>query len=369
MKLALFLPDFRGGGAQKMMLNLAEALGAIGHEVVLVVARAEGPFRLREGASVRLVDLGCSRTISAVAPLASFLRAERPDVLLSALFNANIAAILGGLLAGGRRPKIVVTERNYFSARVGNSDRLADRFYPFFVRLLYRFADKVVGISDGVTEDVRRVAGIPQARVCRIYNPVVTEDFDRLLAEDVADEWLDDPERPVIVTSGRFVPQKDYFTLLKAFAELRKESEAGLLVLGHGPLQAELEEVCESLAIRDDVHFVGFVENPLAYLRKASLFVMASRWEGFCNVIVEALYCGLPVVATDCPSGPAEILEGGRYGRLVPVGDVDALARALADGLAEEPDREALRDRAHEFSADRIAREFEALFIELVGLR
>jgi glycosyltransferase involved in cell wall biosynthesis len=204
---------------------------------------------------------------------------------------------------------------------------------PYLIRKSYPSADGIIAVSSGVADDLAEATGIPRESIDVIYNPVVTPEVATASREAVDHPWLAPGEPPVVMGIGRLTPKKDFTTLLQAFAEVRREVPARLMILGEGPERAVLEGLVRTLDLAANVALPGFVGNPYAYLARASLFVLSSRWEGLPTVLIEAMFCGAPVVSTDCPSGPREILNGGRYGRLVPVGDLAALAQAITAGI------------------------------------
>jgi glycosyltransferase involved in cell wall biosynthesis len=228
--------------------------------------------------------------------------------------------------------------------------------------MILSFADAVVSVSNGVADDLAQCAGVPREDITVIHNGVVTTNVDRLASAEPAHPWFAG-ETPVIVAMGRLVPQKDFKTLLAALASVQDSCCARLLVLGEGPMRAELESLATSLGLADRVAFPGFVDNPWPYLSRADLFVLSSRFEGLPNVIVEALACGTPVVSTNCPHGPFEILDGGRYGVLVPVGDPTALGEAILSALSRSVDREQLKRRGRAFNVESCG----AAYRELIG--
>ena len=366
MKIALFIPTIAGGGAEKMQVHLANCLASRGHSVDLVVANAQGPILKRASADVRLVDFKKSRALWALRPLRRYLRKERPDVLVSALSHANVVAIAARLLAPFCGTRVVVTERNAIRARLA-SGRWTDRAMLTLMRLLYPLADRIVGVSRGVADEAREVLRLKPAKVTAIYNPVIAPDVPEQISAPTGDARFAEIERPILITVARLVPQKDQELLISAFAAIASARKASLVILGDGPKRRELETAAAAAGVADRVHFLGFVDNPLAYLARSDLFVLTSRHEGFANVIVEALACGLPVVSTDCPSGPREILDDGRYGRLVPVGDAKSLGEAMLAALDDSNDAVALRARAKDFSTDKITDQYEALFESALG--
>ncbi len=361
MHIAFFLPDLRGGGAQKMVLNMAHEFAARGDKVDLVVASSEGVFAKELKNTVRLVDLEKSRTVLSVFAFSKYLEKNQPDILVSALFHANLTAIIAKLIAGVTATKFILTERNFFSERIKDSGY--ERFYiPLLARILYPHADMVIGISKGVADDIQARAKLRPAKTGWIHNPVVTPDMRGGQIPVNSNR-----PKPVIITSGRLVEQKDHETLLKAFAMLVKKRPAILKILGTGPREIELKNLAFDLRIANHVVFEGFVENSLDHFYNADLFVISSQWEGFCNVIVEALLCGLPIVSTDCPSGPAEILDQEKFGILVPVRDEAALAAAMEKALDRNWDKNAQRARALDFTVEKICDSYAALFKKVIS--
>ncbi len=326
-RLAVFAPSMAGGGAERSVVKLAEGLSARGFDVDLVLASADGPRMAEVPPSVRVVDLGARRVVSSLPPLVRYLRRERPRALASALVHANVVALWAAKLA--RYPgRVVVVEHNTRSVASAQGTSRRNRLMPRLVRLFYPWADCIVGVSDGVAADVARLAGVDPEKVRVIYNPVVTPDLEENLRAPIPHGWFAD-DTPVFVAAGRLRPQKDFPTLLRAFARLRASCSARLIVLGDGPERENLEALVVELGLDEDVQLPGTTANPYAYMAHAAAFVLSSRWEGLPTVLVEALRCGAPVIATDCPSGSREILADGRYGTLVPVGDANALAEAM----------------------------------------
>jgi len=362
--LALFCDDLEGGGVQRMTINLANHLVMEGFEVDLLLTRSNGPFKRLLDPSVNIVDLGYNRVLLSIPAVIRYLRTRRPEGMLCAITNVNIVGIVAGLLSR-TQTRIVISERNHLSTASTNAPGWRKRvLLPLLARLFYAKADAIVGISDGVTDDLEKTLGLPRSLLTTIYNPVVTPGMVAMLSVDVNHQWLIEKQQPVLVTSGRLVPQKDYPTLLKAFRILRQHRACRLLVLGEGEDRTELELLAGSLGIRDDVDFLGFVSNPLAYIIKCDLFVLASAWEGFGNVLVEALYCGLSIVATDCSSGPSEILQHGRYGTLTPVGDVEALAAAMGAQLDSPVSQVKQKERSLDFSVEIISKQYLQLLLD-----
>ena len=333
-KVALFLRSLGGGGAERMMINLARGFSEQGLEVDLVLAKAEGPYLSQVPPEVRVIDLDSSRVLTSLPGLVRYLRCERPRTLLSTLDHANIVAIWARKLA--RVPnRLVVRVASNLSESASNAPSLRGRLMPRLVQKFYPLADTVVAVSQGVANDLTSTAGLQRERIQVIYNPVVTADLFEKARESLEHPWFAPGEAPVILSVGRLTKAKDHPTLIRAFARVQREHPARLMILGEGEERPKLEALIRELDLEEDVSLPGFVDNPYAYMARASVFVLSSAWEGFGNVLVEAMAVGTPVISTDCPSGPAEILEGGEWGRLVPVGDVEEMAAAIISTLSE----------------------------------
>ncbi len=365
MKITFFIQDFSGGGAQHMIINSANEFARRGDQIDLLVVNDYGPHKDKVEEGVNIVDLNKNRSLAALWQVARYLREQQPDIFLSALTHSNILSVLAKLLAPLSRTKIILTERTFLSEHLKATPHMSDKALLIGVKLFYRFADKVIGISKGVTKDIQNLADLRDEQVGYIYNPVITPQTRAQLEEDAVPS-LGAESEAVIITSGRLSFEKDQETLLKAFAKLREGQLARLVILGGGPLRAELESQAKTLKISEYVDFVGFVPNSLAYMKAADLFVISSLYEGFCNTIVEALFCGLSVVSTNAPSGPEEILNNGEYGILTPVGDADALAEAMRQTLRRPFDAQKQQERALCFTVEKICDEYEALFKSLL---
>jgi glycosyltransferase involved in cell wall biosynthesis len=360
--ISLVLPDLRGGGAERVQLSLAEAFLARGYSVDIVVMQVRGELLPLVPVGAGLVNLKAERLRHALLPLARYLRRRHPDALLAAMWPLTSIAVWARCLA--RAPtRAVLSDHNDFMAIPMASVPAKRLKLQASMRWSYPQANGVVAVSGGVARSLAELAGMPIDRVSVIHNPVrpPTAAIVRQPCT-AAPEWANF-DGPRLIAVGSLKPAKDFALLLDAFTKVQREAKARLLILGEGPLRAELEALRNSLGLDGAVDMPGFVIDPYPYLARADVFVLSSAWEGFGNVIVEALGCGTPVVSTDCPSGPGEILEGGRYGKLVPVGDAEALARAILATLSEDHDRDALIRRARDFSVDIAAERYLRLLL------
>lgn len=361
--LAIFLPSLAGGGAERMMLNLARGAVEAGVTVDLVVASGDGPFRDLVPAEVELIDLASGRILSALPGLVRYLRRRRPQALLAAMDHANMVALWARALA--RVPtQVCVSVRSTLSQEAENAPSLGGRWMPHLARIFYPAARAVIAVSQGVADDLAMLIGPGRARLVVIPNPVVTPDLLRLAGDAPDHPWLGPGQPPVILAAGRLAPQKDYPTLIRAFAALVEGRDLRMVILGEGPERPALEALVGDLGLAGRVDLPGFRENPFAYMARARLFVLSSAWEGLPGVLIQAMACGTPVVSTDCPSGPREILEDGRLGPLVPVGDVTALAEALARTLDRPPESEVLQARAADFGLAPVTQ----LYLDVLGI-
>lgn len=358
--IAILVPDLRGGGAERVSLNLANHFHAEGLAVELVLCRRAGLLlgEIAEGVSVHALEARRFRDV--FLPLARYLRRRRPRSVIAMMWPLTSLAVWARGLAGppGR---LTLTDHNMLSLTGPGRPGMRRLAMRLAMRASYPFADAVVAVSNGVADDIADLSGLDRNRIKVIHNPITPLPPPGVVDSSVAKAWLAG-DGPRLVAVGSLKPQKDLDTLLKALARLRRDRpDARLLVLGDGPERAHVEALITELDLDDAVTLGGFQPDPHGWMARADLFVLSSRYEGFANVLVEALALGLPLVSTDCPSGPAEILEQGRHGKLTPPGDAEALALALSAALDESPDREALRRRADDFSIVRAAASYRFL--------
>jgi glycosyltransferase involved in cell wall biosynthesis len=330
--LALYLPSLSGGGAERTFLVLAEGLARRGWAVDLVLCRASGPLLGEVSPRVRLVELGADHVTTSIPALARYLRRRRPDAVLTAMTHANLAAIAAVAICG-IRTRLVVTEHQHLSTFLAGPKALRARLFPWLIRLLYPRAGEVIAVSNGVAEDLARRTTLPRSTIGVEKNPIRIHEIRTLGGTPPPHPWFGAGKPPVILSVGRLTRQKDFGTLVRAFRQVRDGRPARLMLLGEGEQRPLLEALIEELGLAEDVQIMGFLLNPYPYYGAADLFVLSSLWEGLPTVLLEAMVFGLPIVSTDCPSGPAEILDGGRLGELVPREDPSALARALAAAL------------------------------------
>ena len=364
LSVCCFLPSMAGGGAERITVNLLQALQHHPVQLELVLANASGPYLDAVPSTVPVVSLDVPHIRRSFSPLGRHLKRQQPDILLSHLSHANLAAVLARKKSR-TSTRLILVEHLTMSAYRGQTWR--DRFIRPLARLLYRSADAVVAVSAGAARDLEQQLRWKTGRVLVIHNPVVDQSLIEATKQPLDHPWAADRSVPVLLAVGRLTPQKDFGTLLKAFSLLIQRRPARLMILGDGECRAELEQTVQQLGITRDVHFAGFVKNPYSWMNRADGFVLSSRWEALPTVLIEALACGCPVTSTDCPSGPAEILQEGDYGILVPVKDPQALCAGIIQMLEANHDPQRSRQQGESFSFERAADRYMQLFNQVCG--
>lgn len=349
-RIAILLPDLRGGGAERVNINLANAFVARGFAVDMVLMHAAGEMLPQLDQRVRVVDLGAKRVRNLFFPLVRYIRSNHPASMLACMWPLTIVAVLARWYANSPLRLVLAEHTTWSVARIAQRP-LTRLIIKLTMRFLYPQANAVVAVSRGAGLDLERMAGMPEETVHTIYNPLI--DPRKAPPESPVSPagWITGPHKRVLA-AGTLTEIKDYPTLIQAFALLKNSVDARLLILGEGAQRAALEALISELDLVDAVLMPGFVSNPSAYFAHADLHVLSSIGEGLPSVIVEALEQGTPVVSTDCPSGPREILDNGHYGALVPVADAPALAEAMRHSLTTSHDTETLKARAREFSIE-----------------
>lgn len=356
-RIALFVSFSGVGGVERMMVNLASGLIAQGCRVDLLPVKRNSPFLDQIPRDVRVVDLGTRHARTSFPALVRYLRRERPAAMLSAKDRANQIAILANRYAQVPT-RIAVRLGTTVSAFLRNTNPSYLRLKTLPIRWIYPQADAVVAVSNGVAEDLKRVAGLPPALVHVVPNPVITPGLAEMASEPVPHPWFNDASQPVIVSMGRLTRQKDFSTLIRAFALVRKRIPSRLVILGEGSGRSELAAWIHRLELDPVVDLPGFAPNPYAYLKRADCFVLSSIWEGSPNALSEALALGKPSVATDCPSGPAEILTGALRPFLVPMRSAEPMAEAIRKALNDPPAPSVLRAAVRDYTVEASSRRY-----------
>jgi len=399
-RIAVLLPSLEGGGAERSMLALVSGFLGRGRQVDLVLCQAKGAYlgaipaganviELQPTAGLRsrwLAAIGnpadvlallkpvllaskISPEIARLRALRRYMEDSRPDIMLSALSYANLVALWARRKSGAQVP-VVVSERialSNYCAAPSNARKWRWRYLPELVRRTYPQADAIVAVSNYVADDMIRAIGVRQPSIATIHNPVVDDTLRANASQTPDHPWFAPHAAPVILAAGRLTDQKDFPTLLRAFAKVRANRDVRLVILGEGKRREALEKLALDLGIRAEVDMPGFAANPFQYMARAAVLVSSSEYEGLPGVLIQALACGCPIVSTDCPGGSREILADGRYGALVGVGDVDGMARAIIAQLDDPTPRDSLLRRAEDFSVDRGVDNYLALLDAVVA--
>jgi glycosyltransferase involved in cell wall biosynthesis len=359
---AVVLRAFEGGGAQRDMILLCNALVGKGARITILTLRPEGPLRPLLDPSIPVVEVPGGQIRYAVLGLRRALRELKPAAVISSEASLNLCTLIAArTLPRRKRPKVVLREVGSPSFAERHDPYAQNRIAYRLLRRLYRYADRIIALTEGARRDLRENFAVPDRRIAvMLTNAVIPPAVAAQLAQ-----WDGEAgrEHDLIVCVGRLSPEKDQRTLIRAMALMPADLKWRLAIVGEGAERSALEMLARELGLADRIVFTGQVADPFAFMMRARVAVCTSIYEGLCNALIEALACGTPVVSTNCPYGPFEILQGGRFGALTPVGDAQALAKAIADALIDAPDRRALRARGFDYTAQRAADRF----LEIAG--
>src|SRR3990172_6776906 len=359
--IALLISSFSLGGVQRIMVNMANELTKRGFSVALVAVSGKGPLRAKVSPQVTIRDLKSSRVLFGISRLVRFFKVERPAVFISGQTHLNAISSIANKISGGPSYLIVV-EHNHMSSVIKSESKWVDRLRPLWARVFYPWANEILAVSEEVAADLSRLSGIDRERIKVVYNPII--DPNVLQEKDLVVDhpWFEDSKIPVVIGVGRLSAQKGFANLIQAMAKVDKVNTARLVILGEGEERANLERLAHDLGLGGKVWMPGYVENPFAYIKRADLFVLSSFWEGLPSVLVEAMACGTSVLSTNCPAGPRGILEDGKVGKLIPVGDVDAMADGILYCLSHPQEPEALINQARRFLSSTAVQGYIDLF-------
>jgi glycosyltransferase involved in cell wall biosynthesis len=355
--IAIFVTFSGQGGVERVVNLLSRGFLERGVQVDLLAPRITGEHMENIPTGVNVIPLRTRHTYFALLPLARYLRREKPDALLAVKHRGIVTAVLAGIFACFRG-RIVGNIHTTVSAGLAYSNILKRITYLSEMRVFYPLAHSIIGVSRGVADDIKDITELVDERIKTIHDPVVAPEIFEQGGQPLDHPWFSEEKIPVILGIGRLTKQKDFHTLIKAFTEVREIRQCRLVILGDGADLDSLRSLAREKGVEDDIDFPGFQKNPYAYLSRANLFVLSSRWEGFGMVLVEAMAFGIPVVSTDCPSGPREILVDGRYGPLVPVEDYKALAEAIIHSLDNPVPSSILKEAAENYTIDRISERY-----------
>ena len=363
-KITFVLPSLRGGGAERVVLNIIRELERKSHSIDLVLVEASGEFLDDVPSTITIINLGAKRTYRSIFHLIKYLSTHKPQIVFPSLPHISVVTLVARFLSNSKCVVIPI-EHNTLSQSALHATTFRGRLLPYFMRIAYRLADHIIAVSAGVGNDLVTMVGINRSHLSIIYNPVISQKLIESSYEAPDHPWFVNSKYPVILGAGRFTPAKGFDVLINAFALLRKSRPARLILIGDGPERESLETQIVSHGLETDVSMPGFVSNPYVYFRQSSIFVLSSIWEGLPTVLVEALACGTRIISTDCPSGPKEILENGRWGVLVPVGDIASLAKQMST-LLDQPKPKSFPTSWSKFTVDNSAKAYEELVREIL---
>ncbi len=373
VKVAYFFPIFKKASMARWVQNVVGNYNQKEYELAFVGLKIEESFKNEISKDVCVVNLSNPYIPTALFKLILYFRKERPDIFVSAFPHINVLVMIAKIISGVK-VKVILTDHNHFFGLARNARSLYRIFFgvfilPHLMRIFYPLSDAIICASEGVAESILEVVKIPD-KVKVIYYPVAVDRIQNLSQEPVDHPWFLNSQIPIILAAGRLVTQKDYPTLLRAFKLVIETKPAHLAILGEGKEREKLEKLIQELGISNSVAFLGFAPHPFKYMKRASVFVLSSSHEGFGSVLVEAMACGTPVIATDCKSGPGEIIEHGKNGILVPVGDYKSLSLAIIKVLTDSSLRQSFSaegiKRAGYFSVEKNIRQYEEVFKELM---
>lgn len=367
-KIALFVPSMDGGGAEKVMYTLACGFLKLNYSVDLILCNAEGPYLKKLPITVNVIDLKHRKVSRCLVPLIKYIKKENPDVMLSTLDHACVVAVMAKLISRTKMP-IFVRESTSPSEDMKQGDNSAfSKIIRIMARFSFKKASRLIAVSKGVKKDMVCFYNINPDKIEVIYNPVVTTE----LLEDAKivplHPFYKSEEIPVVLGVGRLSKEKDFSTLVRAFSLVREQLNARLVILGEGVERDSLEKLIRSLNLQDDVSLPGFVDNPCSYMSFSSVFVLSSLYEGLPNTLIQAMAVGTPIISTNCKYGPSEILEDGKFGRLVQVGDHKEMAIAIISALKEKSKNEnwsnLLKEKSKMYFAETIIQKYESFLFQ-----
>lgn len=353
MKISFFLPTLKFGGIEANTIRLATSFIDSGYEIDLVVGNADGEYLKRLDKRINLINIKETKLIGMLIPLIKYLKKNQPDIIYTGGEGANIVVSIANLFAP--KTKTIISIRTQLSIEYKEMSNKAKKIiFLVLSKVLYKKMDGIVAVSQGVAEDASKMLNLPLESIEVIYNPILENRMIELMNEEFDHPWIRQEDTDVILSVGRLVKQKDLLTLITAFKQVSRElPNAKLLLIGEGPMREEIIHKVNEFELQNKVELLGFIQNPYKYMKNADLFVLSSQWEGFGNVIVEALATGTPIVSTACPSGPTEILDDGRFGRLTEVGNGQSLADAIVKELQQNTSSSTKRvKRANEFTVE-----------------
>jgi len=354
-KIALFIKSLNGGGAERVVLNLANEFYERKIPLILILRFKKGVYLKELNPDIKIVELGTNNPFLMINRIIKACKDNKITTLFPVMHSSNIIGLIANVFL---RIRIVIRESNTFDDFFNKKGlkKIKMTILLCLMKLWYPQSEKIIANTKDTANDILKHINVPKEKVVVINNPLVNERITKLSKEPINDLKYSKITKPRIISVGRLVYQKNYEFLIKCFKQVKKTlPEASLIILGTGPLKNQLITLVKELDLDNEVHFLGFVNNPYKYLKNSDVFVLSSFFEGFGNVLVEALAVGLPIVSTDCPGGPREILDNGNYGTLVPLNNVDAMTNAIIQTIRKKNDTKSLVERANSYSINKIA--------------
>jgi glycosyltransferase involved in cell wall biosynthesis len=348
------------GGVSKVIKNLAVEFARKDIQVDLLLGGGDNPFADLLHNNIKVIDFNTKHSYTSLFYLILYIINNNPDVLFAIKHKPINIAIIAHLLSPNRRKRhLSIRIAGHISSSIQNKSSIQKFFHLLPIKSVYSKADSIITVSKEVQTDLQRILKNKVANICTLPNPSIPSNIESLASQECNIPWLKQREKPVIIGIGRFTPRKDFTTLIRAFSLVLSSMDCRLVLLGEGQEMENYIQVARQLHVESRVAFPGFVPNPYPCISRSDVLVLSSNAaEGSPNVLKEALALGTPVVATDCPSGPREILDGGRYGRLVPVADPESMAEAIVETLNNPPDPDVLRSAVQRYSVASSAGEY-----------
>jgi len=370
MHLLLFYRSLKQGGVQRMMLNLANHMVAKGHCVTILLFRREGPFLELLDKRVNVIGIESDSFYFILKYLIRLLKSKSYDLLFSATPGLNIAAIIANMIAKVNT-KVVISERSNTIKEFSGSKFGPYKLSFFLIPILYRFANAILTVSEGVKRDLIKISFVKNEKVDVVYNPAFESNFQEQLDNEVNHEWFQKDRKenqiPVVIGAGRLHYQKNFELLIQSIVLLNKRRPVRLIIIGEGEEYQKLQDLIVSLDATSFIRLEGFQINPISWIGRSNVFVLSSRWEGFGNILVDALAAQTTIVTTDCKSGPAEIIEGGKYGYLLKREDAEEMSQIIELAIENPMNKELLLNRARFFDKETAMLRYEKIFNNLLG--
>ena len=344
-KIAFFIIDLYRGGGEKVVVDLSNDLVQRGFDVDLVLVKKRGPYLDLVDKNVEIVDLDVDRIIFSLPKLIRYLKQNKPKALLSISKHPHLISIWAKMIS--RVDTKIILRLGIPFSRGGSKANWRERILPILIKMFYPFADLIVGNSEFITNDFRSVVKVKDSKITTIYSPKPTEEILSKSLEKTGEDWLDNKDKPVIISVGRLTEQKGFTTLLEAFIKSQEKIDSRLIILGNGEDQEVLEKMAISSGVSDKFKIIGFQKNPYAFMAKSDIYVLPSRYEGMPNAMIEAMICGVPVIASDIPPA-VEITRNGEFGINYPLDNVDTLAGEMVGMLGDKNKLEMFGKKAKE---------------------